>query len=107
RWSGFARGVTWGWQLAVLIETELLSFFLWESKESETGAGRLWYVFCFALGLATLAKGVVGVVLPMMIIAPYLLLTGAWKSLLRPRLIILGALIFLGTAAVWYAPVIA
>jgi len=106
-WPGFARGVTCDLPLTVAIETALLSFFLWESKESETGAGRLWYVFCLALGLATLAKGLVGVVLPMMIIAPYLILTGAWKSLLRPRLIILGALIFLGTAAVWYAPVIA
>jgi 4-amino-4-deoxy-L-arabinose transferase-like glycosyltransferase len=106
-WPGFARGVTCDLPLTVSIETALLSFFLWESKESETGANRLWYVFCFALGLATLAKGLVGVVLPMMIIAPYLILTGAWRSLLRPRLIIVGALIFLGTAAVWYAPMIA
>ena len=106
-WPAFARGVTCDLPLTVAIETALLSFFLWESKESETGSGRLWYVFCFALGLATLAKGLVGVVLPMMIIGPYLILTGAWRSALRPRLIILGALIFLGTAAVWYAPVIA
>jgi 4-amino-4-deoxy-L-arabinose transferase-like glycosyltransferase len=106
-WPGFARGVTCDLPLTVAIEFALLSFFLWESKESEAGSGRLWYVFCFALGLATLAKGLVGVVLPMMIIAPYLILTGAWRSLLRPRLIIFGALIFLGTAAVWYAPVIA
>ena len=106
-WPGFARGVTCDLPLTVSIEVALLSFFLWESKESEAGADRLWYVFCFALGLATLAKGLVGVVLPLMIIAPYLILTGAWRSLLRPRLIIFGALIFLGTAAVWYAPVIA
>jgi 4-amino-4-deoxy-L-arabinose transferase-like glycosyltransferase len=106
-WPGFARGVTCDLPLTVAIEFALLSFFLWESKESEAGSGRLWYVFCFALGLATLAKGLVGVVLPLMIIAPYLILTGAWRSLLRPRLIIFGALIFLGTAAVWYAPVIA
>jgi len=106
-WPGFARGVTCDLPLTVAIEVALLSFFLWESKESEAGADRLWYVFCFAMGLATLAKGLVGVVLPLMIIAPYLILTGAWRSLLRPRLIIFGALIFLGTAAVWYAPVIA
>ena len=106
-WPGFARGVTCDLPLTVAIEVALLSFFLWESKESEAGADRLWYVFCFALGLATLAKGLVGVVLPLMIIAPYLILTGARRSLLRPRLIIFGALIFLGTAAVWYAPVIA
>jgi 4-amino-4-deoxy-L-arabinose transferase-like glycosyltransferase len=106
-WPGFARGVTCDLPLTVAIEIALLSFFLWESKESEAGADRLWYVFCFALGLATLAKGLVGVVLPLMIIAPYLILTGARRSLLRPRLIIFGALILLGTAAVWYAPVIA
>ena len=106
-WPGFARGVTCDLPLTVAIEFALLSFFLWESKESGAGDDRLWYVFCFALGLATLAKGLAGVALPMMIIAPYLILTGAWRSLLRPRLIIFGALIFLATAAVWYAPVIA
>jgi len=106
-WPGFARGVTCDLPLTVAIEIALLSFFLWESKESGAGDDRLWYVFCFALGLATLAKGLAGVALPMMIIAPYLILTGAWRSLLRPRLIIFGALIFLATAAVWYAPVIA
>jgi 4-amino-4-deoxy-L-arabinose transferase-like glycosyltransferase len=106
-WPGFARGVTCDLTLSVAIEIALLSFFLWESKESRVGADRLWYVFCFALGLSTLAKGLIGVALPMMIIAPYLILTGAWRSLLRPRLIILGALLFIATAAVWYAPVIA
>jgi 4-amino-4-deoxy-L-arabinose transferase-like glycosyltransferase len=106
-WPGFARGVTCDLTLTVAIEIALLSFFLWESKESRAGADRLWYVFCFALGLGTLAKGLVGVALPAMIIAPYLVLTGGWKSLPRLRLIIFGALIFFATAAVWYAPVIA
>jgi 4-amino-4-deoxy-L-arabinose transferase-like glycosyltransferase len=106
-WPGFARGVTFDLALAVAIEVALLSFFLWESKESRAGADRLWYVFCFALGLATLAKGLVGVALPAMIVAPYLILTGGWRLLLRPRLIIVGALILIATAAVWYAPVIA
>jgi len=106
-WPGFARGVTCDLTLTVAIEITLLSFFLWEGKESRAGADRLWYVFCFGLGLATLAKGLVGVVLPLMIIAPYLILTGAWRAALRPRLIIFGALVFLATAAVWYAPVVA
>jgi 4-amino-4-deoxy-L-arabinose transferase-like glycosyltransferase len=106
-WPGFARAVTCDLALTVAIEIALLSFFLWESQESREGDDRLWYVFSFALGLATLAKGLVGVVLPMMIIAPYLILTGGWRSLLRLRLIISGSLIFLATSAVWYAPVIA
>jgi 4-amino-4-deoxy-L-arabinose transferase-like glycosyltransferase len=106
-WPGFARAVTCDMTLAVAIEIALLSFFLWETKESRAGADRLWYVFCFALGVATLAKGLVGVALPAMIIAPYMVLTGGWRSLPRPRLIIFGALILIVTAAVWYAPVIA
>ena len=105
-WPGFARGVTCDLTLTVAIELALISFFLWESKESRLGRDRLWYLFCFALGLATLAKGLVGAVLPLMIVAPYLFLTGALRSLLRPRLLIFGALIFLATAAVWYAPVV-
>ena len=57
--------------LTVAIEIALLSFFVGEQRIG-AGADRLWYVFCFALGLATLAKGLAGLVPPMMIIAPYL-----------------------------------
>jgi 4-amino-4-deoxy-L-arabinose transferase-like glycosyltransferase len=105
-WPGFARGITCDLTLTVAIEIALISFFVWESKEARLGRDRLWHIFWFALGLATLAKGLVGVVLPLMVIAPYLILTGAWRSLLRPRLLIVGALIFLATAAIWYAPVV-
>ncbi|MGH9769345.1 MAG: ArnT family glycosyltransferase, partial [Blastocatellia bacterium] len=94
-WPGFARGATFDLPLTVAIEIALFSFFLWESKESQVGANRLWYVFCFALGLATLAKGLVGVIVPLAIVAPYLFLTGAWKMVLKPRLLVTGALIFL------------
>jgi 4-amino-4-deoxy-L-arabinose transferase-like glycosyltransferase len=106
-WPGFARGATFDLPLAVAIELGLLSFFWWERKEEQQGRDRMWLVFCFALGLATLAKGLVGVVLPLVVIAPYLILTRRWKIVLKPRLLALGALIFLATAAVWYGPVIA
>ena len=104
-WPGFARGVTFDMTLSVAIEIAFLSFFLWESKESQLGRNRLWYVFCFALGLATLAKGLVGIVLPVMVIAPYLILTRNLRVLLKPVPLALGALLFIGTTAVWYAPV--
>lgn len=105
-WPGLARATTFDLPLAVAIEIALFSFFLWEDGE-RLNSGRLWYVFCFAMGLATLAKGLVGVVLPLLIVAPYLILTHNWKIVFRPRLLAVGALIFLATAAVWYAPVIA
>ncbi|MGE0127365.1 MAG: ArnT family glycosyltransferase [Blastocatellales bacterium] len=106
-WPGFARGATFDLPLTVAIEIALFSFFLWEAKESQLNRNRLWYAFCFALGLATLAKGLVGVVAPLAVIAPYLTLTRNWKVVLKPRLLAFGALIFLATVAVWYAPVIA
>ncbi len=106
-WPGFARGATFDLPLTVAIEIALFSFFLWHSRETKTGGNQLWYTFCFALGLATLAKGLVGIILPLAIITPYLLLAGNWKSILKPRLLGLGALVFLATVAIWYAPVIA
>lgn len=106
-WPGFARGATFDLPLTVAIEMALFSFFFWDNKEAKLGKDRLWYVFCFALGLATLAKGLVGIVLPLAVIAPYLVLTRNWKASLKPRLLAIGAFIFLATTAIWYAPVIA
>jgi 4-amino-4-deoxy-L-arabinose transferase-like glycosyltransferase len=106
-WPGFARGATFDLPLAVATELALLSFFLWESKESQANSNRLWWIFCCAVGVATLAKGLVGVVLPLIIVAPYLILTRRWSVVLQPRLLALGALVFLAVAATWYAPVIA
>jgi 4-amino-4-deoxy-L-arabinose transferase-like glycosyltransferase len=59
------------------------------------------------IGVAFLAKGLVGILLPVAIAGSYLLLTGRLKIVLKPRLLIVGSLIFLATAAVWYGPVIA
>ncbi len=106
-WPGFARGATFDLPLAVALELALFSFFLWESKESQTGRNFFWWVFCFALGGAMLAKGLVGIVLPLIVVGPYLILTRRWEIVLRPRLLALGVLVLFATAAVWYAPVIA
>lgn len=106
-WPGFARGATFDLPLAAAMELALLSFFLWESSPEPRRKNRLWYVFCFALGLAVLAKGLVGIVLPCAIVGAYLLLSGRLKIVFKPRLLLLGGLIFLATAAVWYGPVIA
>jgi len=56
--------------------------------------------------LAVLAKGLVGLVLPLIVIGPYLLLTRQLKAVLRPGLLLTGALVFGATAATWYWPVI-
>jgi 4-amino-4-deoxy-L-arabinose transferase-like glycosyltransferase len=106
-WPGFARGATFDLPLAFAISIGLLAFFQWESSDERKGQNLLWWVFCFSLGLAVLAKGLVGIVLPLAIIGSYLLLTGRLKIVLRPHLLLFGALIFLAVASTWYLPVIA
>ena len=134
-WPGFSRGATFDMPLAATIELTLISFFLWESKEPYAAGSRQyaeegerstevkkyaayrllhtacyngwWWIFWFALGLATLSKGLVGIVLPLLVIAPYLLLTKRVRVLNNPPLLLGGLSIFMATAASWYGPMIA
>ncbi len=102
-WIGFSRAATFDLPLAVALELALLAFFVWfrEGKDS------FWYWCCFGMGLAMLAKGLVGIVLPAAIIGLFLLLTRSLGQLLkRPRLLLIGAVIFLATSATWYAPML-
>ncbi len=100
-WVGFSRAATFDLPLAVALELALLAFFLW----FRTGKNVFWYACCFGMGLAMLAKGLVGIILPAAIIGLFLLLTRNLGSLLkRPQLLVVGALIFLATSATWYAP---
>ncbi len=106
-WIGFARGATFDLPLSVCLEAALLCFFLWERQAGQADvSATLWWLFCVALGGAMLAKGLVGIVLPAAIIGLYLLLTRRLLSVLQPRLLFFGALLFLATAALWYGPML-
>lgn len=106
-WPGFARVATFDLTLSVAVTLALASFFLWERNEEQQGRSRFFFAMSFALGLAVLAKGLVGIVLPSAIIGLYLLLTRRLKVVFNPKLLLIGTVIFLATAATWYAPVIA
>ncbi|MDX2040160.1 MAG: glycosyltransferase family 39 protein [Acidobacteriota bacterium] len=112
-WPGFARVATFDLTLSVAMTLALVGFFLWaESAPQPAGSGkqadvRFWLLMSFALGVAVLAKGLVGIVLPSAIIGLYLLLTRRLKIVFNPKLLLIGTLIFLVTAAIWYGPVIA
>ena len=100
-WIGFSRAATFDLPLAVSMEVALLAFFCWFREDKNW----LWYVCCFGLGLGMLAKGLVGIVLPGAIIGLFLLLTRTLTEFLkRPKLLLLGAGIFLLTTATWYLP---
>jgi 4-amino-4-deoxy-L-arabinose transferase-like glycosyltransferase len=108
-WVGFGQAATFDMPLAVSMELALVSFFAWERRQAEgKGANLLWLACCFGMGLAVLAKGLVGVVLPSIVIALYLLAARRLAALLkRPSLLALGAAVFLATVSTWYAPMFA
>lgn len=107
-WPGFARGATFDLPLSACLALALVCFFVWEQQADEPNrSDALWWLFCGALGLAVLAKGLVGLVLPVAIAGLYLLLTWRWRIVLRPRLLVAGTLLLLGVAALWYGPMLA
>lgn len=100
-WIGFSRAATFDLPLAVSLAIALLAFYLWFHERKDW----CWYACCFGMGLAMLAKGLVGIVLPGAIIGLFLLLTRTLVEFLkRPKLLLIGAGIFLLTIATWYLP---
>jgi 4-amino-4-deoxy-L-arabinose transferase-like glycosyltransferase len=100
-WVGFSRAATFDLPLAVSLEIALLAFFVWFRERKDA----FWYACCFGMGLAMLAKGLVGIVLPAAIIGLFLLLTRNLGLLLkRPKLLLFGVSVFVATSATWYAP---
>jgi 4-amino-4-deoxy-L-arabinose transferase-like glycosyltransferase len=85
------------WVGALLVMT-------WRSSPALRGAGQrdvYLYGFYIAMGVATLAKGLLGFMLPGMLILLYLMATGEWRLLLRMR-ILRGIVLFLAVAGPWY-----
>ena len=66
-----------------------------------------WYLACYVLiAGAILTKGPVGIVLPGIIIAAFLLYVGKVREVLREMRVFIGVLIVLALSAPWYALVI-
>ena len=95
RWASIDMTLT----LFVLVATALL----WRAASAEArpiGAARLAWL---AMGLATLAKGPVGLALPILVVVPALLLAGerrALKRLFPPS----GIIIYMAVTLAWFAP---
>jgi 4-amino-4-deoxy-L-arabinose transferase-like glycosyltransferase len=68
-------------------------------------SGRNWMWLCwFAMALATLSKGLIGIVIPAMVLFVYLMTRFDWKILARLH-IVRGLLIYLGVTAPWFIAV--
>jgi len=87
--------------VSVLISATLFCFIL--GVEEPAGPRRRWLMLGLyaSAALATLAKGLIGVLLPGAVMFLWLLVFNQWKRL-RPLHLPLGGLLFLAIAAPWH-----
>ena len=99
-----ARVVILDMTLTFFMTLALCAFF--ETVHSDNPRGRrLWGAAMYlSLGAATLIKGLIGVVVPGMVIFVYLMLTSRYSALKRLALFP-GILLFLGVVLTWYLPI--
>ena len=98
---GLSRMVLTDSVLIFFTTLSLFAFWLgWAGREDE----RWWrWVFYFSMGIATLAKGPVGFLVPLVAVAIYVTATGQWRRFWRDASPLAGSLLFAGVALPWYA----
>ena len=106
-WIGWGRTATTDMFLASAITLALYGFALVELAPAaprprpwEGALGR--FALALFAGIAVLAKGPVGLLLPGLVIAVFLTLRGGWRRWLCPGPLLAMALLFLGVTAPWY-----
>lgn len=106
----FARGASFDIILTLPVTAALVSFYYYERKVTLTGGRDISIIFALIgfyvfVGVALIAKGLVGIVFPYGIVSFYFLLSKRFPS--RPFVIILfwGTLLAIAVASVWYLPV--
>ncbi|GAC1495063.1 MAG: glycosyltransferase family 39 protein [Chamaesiphon sp.] len=80
----------------------MFTFFLGYATSKEAAKARWYLGFYVLLALAILAKGPVGIVLPGLIIAAFVLYLGNSREVLREMRLLSGGLIMLAVALPWY-----
>ena len=102
----FSRGVSFDIVLTAALTASLSCFFLSEVEENDGRRGWLLAGFYASVGVALLAKGLAGAVLPFGIVAAYMLFGRRRPSRAFLLSLLWGGALALGVAALWYAPVI-
>jgi len=100
----YARVATPDMILTAAMTAALLSAFH-STRASGRARSVLWALSFLFMGLAVLAKGLVGAVLVIAIFGIYLILAGQLRSV-RWRDWLVGLVVFLAVAGTWYGPVI-
>jgi 4-amino-4-deoxy-L-arabinose transferase-like glycosyltransferase len=92
--------------LTFFTTASLLCFFRWYQYEKKgSPKGLSIYGLYIAMALATLAKGPVGFILPLLVSLIYLIIQRDWKGIKGMKLLS-GMLLFLAMVIAWYLPAI-
>ena len=82
--------------------TTLATYSFWLGFAGEEKDPRWMWGFYIGMGLAMLAKGPVGILIPLLAVIPYLTLTRRWRAFFAEGKPLTGWLLFLLIAAPWY-----
>ena len=95
--------------LTFFITASLLCFWYGQNRQEKNKKGGLGrfsiYGFYIGMAFATLAKGPVGFILPLLVTLVYLVLGKDWRGIKEMRLLP-GMLLFLGIILCWYLPAV-
>jgi 4-amino-4-deoxy-L-arabinose transferase-like glycosyltransferase len=102
----FARGASFDIILTFPITASLVSFFIYDqSKKKSFAARRLPLIaFYFFIGVALLAKGLIGIVFPLAIVGFYYLLSFKFPDKTFVFSLFWGTIVSLSIASLWYLP---
>jgi 4-amino-4-deoxy-L-arabinose transferase-like glycosyltransferase len=97
-----SRTVIFDMTLTLFIAWALMSFYAAQKAGRSTSRNLHWLTMYAAMGAATLVKGLLGVIIPGMVIFCYLFFSRKWSLLSRMR-IVPGAIVFMAIVVPWYA----
>lgn len=103
----FSRAASFDILLTMTVATALACFLVAQLENNSRKQRWLMAGFFAGIGLSLLAKGLVGIVLPVGVVMLYTLLRRRWPGGLRLGTLAWGTLLALAVAALWYAPVTA
>jgi 4-amino-4-deoxy-L-arabinose transferase-like glycosyltransferase len=103
----FSRGASFDIVLTMAVTASLSCFFVSELEEDERKRRWLLAGFYACVGVALLAKGLVGIVIPCGVVGGYLLLRRERPDAKLLLSVLWGGALAVAVAGVWYGPVIA
>jgi len=102
----FSRGASFDIILTFPVTASLVAFFLFDQSERKSGFTFHFslFTFYFFIGVALIAKGLVGIVFPLAIVAFYFLLSRKFPSKTFIFSLFWGTILSLIVACAWYLP---